>query len=134
MNCLRCGGELPESVEGRACSPCGIVLPPASTVAAALLRLRTDSAEFVRRLDALVRDLADAGRRDELEALLLTPSFLEAKVRARMAFELADDFALALERFPETQPWRRILDLLQEALLRDLHFISRHPGTLFQCL
>jgi WD40 repeat protein len=102
--------------------------------AADLLRLKADSTEFVRRLGTLVRDLADAGRRDELEALLLTPSFLEAKARAGMTFELADDFTLALELLPAERPWRRVLDLVQEALLRDLHFIASHPETLFQCL
>jgi hypothetical protein len=134
MSCPRCGGILTDGVQGRVCSPCGVVLPTASAVAADLLRPKTDSTEFVRRLGTLVRALADAGHQDELEALLLTPSFLEAKVQAGMTFELADDFALALEGLPAERPWRRVLDLLQEALLRDLHFISRHPGALFQCL
>ena len=109
MNCPRCSEELTDGVEGRTCSPCGIVLPPASIVAAELLHLKTDSTAFVRRLDVLVRDLADAGRWDELEALLLSPSFLEAKVQAGMAFELADDFALAFERLAAGRPWRRVL-------------------------
>ena len=77
MNCPRCGGELAKGVVGRVCSPCGIVLPPASVVAAEILRPGAEAAEQFRRLDASVRDLARAGHWGELEALLLTPSFLE---------------------------------------------------------
>jgi WD40 repeat protein len=103
-------------------------------VARELLRRTADPAERFRLLDTSVRDLARMGQWDELEALLLEPAFLEAKVQAGMVFELVEDFALALERLPEGRPWRQVLGLLEEALLHDLHFIARHPPALLQCL
>src|SRR5947209_6299005 len=115
MTCPRCGRELVAGAGGRACSPCGLILPPASAVAAALLSQTVEGAEQFCLLDTPVRDLAAEGRWDELEALLLAPSFLEAKVQAGMAFELAGDFALALARLPSGRPWRRIRALLEEA-------------------
>ena len=51
-----------------------------------------------------------------------------------MIFELAKDIAGAIDAMPSQQRRRRLLALLQEAIRRDLHFISRHPTTLFQCL
>src|SRR5262245_32740188 len=51
-----------------------------------------------------------------------------------MIFSLIHDFAAALAALPEAHPRRRILVLLDEALRRDVHFIDRHPTTLFQCL
>ena len=35
---------------------------------------------------------------------------------------------------PPDHPKRRILRLLEEAIRRDIHFIDRHPTTLFQCM
>jgi WD40 repeat protein len=51
-----------------------------------------------------------------------------------MIFELIRDFADMLEAMPAEHPRRRILALLDEAIRRDVHFIDRHPTTLFQCL
>src|SRR5262245_56503993 len=51
-----------------------------------------------------------------------------------MIFSLVQDFAAALEVMPEGHPRCRILALLDEAIRRDVHFIDRHPTTLFQCL
>jgi len=51
-----------------------------------------------------------------------------------MIFSLAEDFAAALETLPQDHPKRRMLRLLDEAIRRDIHFIDRHPTTLFQCL
>jgi len=51
-----------------------------------------------------------------------------------MIFALAEDFAAALEALPQDHPKRRLLRLLDEAIRRDIHFIDRHPTTLFQCL
>jgi WD40 repeat protein len=134
MTCPRCSGELADGVGDRVCSPCSVILPPSSVVARELLCRAAELPEQFRLLETSVRDLAGSEHWDELEALLLTPSFLEAKVQAGMHFELAEDFALALERLPNGRPWWRVLSLLEEAFLRDLHFIARHPGMLFQCL
>lgn len=132
MNCPRCRGDLKEGTDGQVCSPCSIVLPP-SPAAIDILGRDMKSAELLRLLESPV-DLVGAARWDELEALLLAPDFWEAKVGAGRVFELVEDFARALEQLPEGRPWCRVLSLLHEALLRDLHFIDRHPGALFQCL
>ena len=50
-----------------------------------------------------------------------------------MIFDLVKDFAFVLNAMPESHPRRRILKLLDEAIRRDVHFIERHPTTLFQC-
>ena len=51
-----------------------------------------------------------------------------------MIFPLLQDFADALAAMPREHPRYRILKLLDEAIRRDVHFIDRHPTTLFQCL
>lgn len=51
-----------------------------------------------------------------------------------MIFSLVQDFADALSAMPTEHPRRRVLKLLDEALRRDMHFLDRHPTTLFQCL
>lgn len=51
-----------------------------------------------------------------------------------MIFELVRDFADVVAAMPEGHPRHRILKLLDEAVRRDVHFIDRHPTTLFQCL
>jgi len=59
-------------------------------------------------------------------------------------FELAEDFSdapalIALRQgceggAPAGLPKRRMRGLLQEAIRRDIHFIARHPTTMFQCM
>lgn len=51
-----------------------------------------------------------------------------------MIFALVQDFADALAAMPAGHPWRRVLALLDEAIRRDVHFVERHPTTVFQCL
>ena len=51
-----------------------------------------------------------------------------------MIFELAEDFAAALAAMPAEDPCHCMLRLLEEAVRRDIHFVARHPTTLFQCL
>ena len=51
-----------------------------------------------------------------------------------MIFEIVKDFSAALAAMPTDHPQRRVLRLLEEAIRRDVHFIDRHPTTLFQCL
>src|SRR5437016_8079514 len=51
-----------------------------------------------------------------------------------MIFSLLQDFTDALAAMPAEHPRHRILKLLDEAIRRDVHFIDRHPTTLFQCL
>ncbi len=51
-----------------------------------------------------------------------------------MIFHLIQDFADALDSMPREHSRHRILALLDEAIRRDVHFIDRHPTTLFQCL
>ena len=49
-----------------------------------------------------------------------------------MIFELVKDYAAVLDAMPAEHPKHRMLELLQEAIRRDVHFIARHPTTLFQ--
>jgi len=51
-----------------------------------------------------------------------------------MIFELAQDFHDAAAAMPRGHPKQRMLELLEEAVRRDIHFIARHPTTMFQCM
>ena len=51
-----------------------------------------------------------------------------------MIFSLSLDMRNAAEAMPAEHPKRRMLELLEEALGRDIHFMDRHPTTLFQCM
>ena len=92
----------------------------------------------VRKVDELpwqrVEVASLSGQWDEVGRLFTDLAFLEAKAEAGMVFDLATDFALALEAMPLQRPHYRTLQLLEEALRRDIHFIARHPTTLFQCV
>ena len=48
-----------------------------------------------------------------------------------MIFELAKDFHDTVAEMPPEHPRRRMLSLLEDAIRRDIHFIDRHPTTLF---
>jgi WD40 repeat protein len=80
------------------------------------------------------RHLLEVGRTESAAQLLLDLAFLEAKAQAGLVFELVADFTAVVTALPESDPRRRMLLLLQEALRRDIHFLQRHPGALFQCL
>ena len=71
---------------------------------------------------------------EALENLLTDLFFLEAKTEAGYVFELTRDFSDLVAVLPEARPHHRILRLLKEAFRRDIHFIARHPTTLFQCI
>ena len=71
---------------------------------------------------------------EELENLLRNISFLEAKTEAGLVFELARDLSEVVRALPAARSRRLILGLLHRALLRDVHFIARHPTSIFQCL
>ena len=51
-----------------------------------------------------------------------------------MIFELSQDFHDAVAGMPAAHPKRRMPELLEEAIRRDIHFVARHPTTLFQCM
>ncbi len=51
-----------------------------------------------------------------------------------MIFELANDFHDAVAAMPREHPRHRMLELLAEAIRRDIHFIDCHSTTLFQCM
>jgi len=78
--------------------------------------------------------LLAASRWDDLVDLLCDLSFLEAKAEGSMVFELVADFATAMRHLPATHPRYRFVQLLEEALRNDIHFMARHPTTLFQCM
>jgi WD40 repeat protein len=69
---------------------------------------------------------------EELETLLTELLFLEAKTEAGSVFELARDFSEVVAALPETRPRHRILRLIEQAIGHDIHFLARHPVSLFQ--
>ncbi|MBN1460726.1 MAG: DUF4062 domain-containing protein [Armatimonadetes bacterium] len=71
---------------------------------------------------------------DGVERTLTDLQSLEAKAEGGMTFDLGMDFAGAGETLPADREWSRNTKLLGQALRSDLHFIARHPDTLFQCL
>ena len=89
-------------------------------------------APYARR--HLPAHLSEAARWDDLAAVLRDLPYLEARAEAGEVFDLALDFTRAGERLPADHPARRHLRLIEQALRADLHFIARHPTTLFQCL
>ena len=78
--------------------------------------------------------LTGGERWDDLVALLTDLFYLEAKTQAGWVFELGSDFTAAVEHMPREHSRHRVLELLEEALRRDIHFVERHSTTLFQCL
>ena len=79
------------------------------------------------------RTLLQEARWDELVMLLSDLPFLEARA-ADNVYALAADFTAAMRTIPPSHAWALNLRLIEQALRRDLHFIARHPSTLFQCL
>ena len=88
----------------------------------------------LRALRHLPAHLFAAARRDDLANLLRDLPYLESKAEAGLIFELAMDFTRTIERSPVDHRARKHLRLLEQALRSDLHFLARHPTTLFQCL
>ena len=78
--------------------------------------------------------LAESARWDDLAKLLRDLPYLEVKAEAGQVFDLALDFTRAVERIPNDHRARRHLRLFEQALRFDLHFLARHPSTIFQCL
>jgi hypothetical protein len=82
----------------------------------------------------VARHLLEAGRNGEAVTLLLDLVFLEAKTEAGMVLELTEDFSRVVEATPDQDSRRRLLQLLEKAIRRDIQFIGRHPSALFQSL
>jgi hypothetical protein len=99
--------------------------------------LDSGSAALAYALRFGLRHLVEASRLEEAVGLLLDWRFLEAKTAAGLVFELVGDFTAVAGGLPEGKERRR-LELLREAIQRDIHFIGRHredyPQALFQCL
>jgi WD40 repeat protein len=86
-----------------------------------------------RALSEVPYHLTQSGRWRELEETLTDLSFLEAKAEADMAFELAANLSDAAELSLDGSTGEH-LAALAIALRDDIHFIIRHPETIFQCL
>lgn len=75
---------------------------------------------------------------DTLSSSLTNLNFLEAKVIAGKALDLLIDFNTAISSMPRTHADWKIIEILQNALQRDILFITQHsdiyPQALFQCL
>jgi WD40 repeat protein len=78
--------------------------------------------------------LVQTARWNDLADLLCDLSFLEAKAEAGLVFHLAADFSGTVESVPKDHAASRRLRLIEQAMRSDLHFLARHPTTLFQCL
>ena len=82
--------------------------------------------------------LLSAGQTDQLAELLQELPWLEAKNQHGLVFDLVQDYEAAIAAANLNHSRRRILKLLEEALRRDIHFITGHaedyPQALFQCL
>jgi len=83
-------------------------------------------------LNYLVERVVASERWDRLEELLLNIFFLEVKAEAGNTHGLADNLSLALLRMPRTDTQYKLYSLVEKALRRDIHFIRRHPASLFQ--
>lgn len=88
----------------------------------------------IRKLIELPWQLMQIKQYDQLGRLFIDISFLEAKTEAGMIFDLADDFSKVIQIIPGGHPIIRILNFLEEAIRRNIHFIFKHPTSLFQCL
>jgi WD40 repeat protein len=69
-----------------------------------------------------------------IEKLFQCLAFLEAKVAARMTFDLIADFDAAIKATPDDRPHHRTLRLLHRALRRDASAIVLRPHLLLQFL
>jgi WD40 repeat protein len=78
--------------------------------------------------------LVETKRWESVWRLLTDLPFLEAKAEAGLIFDLAADLRDAAAALPTGDERRRLLELMGEGIWRDIHFIARHPTTLFQCL
>jgi WD40 repeat protein len=96
------------------------------------------AAASVYGLQHRLQHLLAAGQAADAATLLMELPELEARVAAGLAFELARDFGALIHALPVGNLQRRRLELLSEALRRDIHFVHRHrddyPQALFQCL
>ncbi|MGD0040450.1 MAG: AAA family ATPase, partial [Isosphaeraceae bacterium] len=88
----------------------------------------------VRRAEELVWQWLEAERWDDVSRTLKDVDFTEAKAEAGYVFDLVMDFTRSVERITVDHGAHRQLRLLEQALRSDLHFLARHPTTLFQCL
>lgn len=88
----------------------------------------------VRKADELLWQQLRGAQWDEVATLLTDVFFLEAKAEAGLVFQLALDFMEYLRDGPAEDPRRHHIELLHQALRRDVHFIAHRPNTLFQCL
>ena len=83
----------------------------------------------------LASHLAMAGEWDALYALLTDFDFLEARCRATSAFDLAADYRLALDAWPQGDDKRRgVLAAFEERVRREASCIARAPEWLFPAL
>lgn len=89
------------------------------------------NAELTHRQLQLL-DMCEAAVRaelwDTLVRALTSMSFLECKVEERLVDELAGDYRRAIEALPWGHLGRKILPVLEQALLRDSQFIRQNPG------
>jgi hypothetical protein len=92
----------------------------------------------VRKVDELPWQRLEAAKLrkqwEDLGGLFTELSFVEAKAEAGMVFELVTELTAATLALPRERAQQHILALVDEAIRQDVHFLARHPTTVFQCL
>ncbi len=88
----------------------------------------------LRKVDELVWQRIEAQEWILVVKLLTSLDCLEAKAEGGRTFDLAGELARVTQRMPENDSARQLLRLLEQAIRGDIHFLVRHPTTLFQCL
>jgi WD40 repeat protein len=75
--------------------------------------------------------LIEAGKWDEVEALLADFDFMETKIRAFSVYELETDYRAALAQWEGDKQGKEILQAFEEHLCLDVHHIHSAPELLF---
>jgi NACHT domain- and WD repeat-containing protein len=86
-----------------------------------------------RKLSELPYHLREAGDWEGVWQLLADYDFLETKAESGRIFELHEDFVAAVAGIPADNSHRNALVLAEAAVRTDIHFLSLHTTSLFEC-
>jgi hypothetical protein len=80
----------------------------------------------------LTAHLAEQSEYLKLVDLVCDPTYLEAKAESNLIFDLVEDLSTAIANLPRDDERSDVISALQTTLRYDIHFVQRHPTTLFQ--